>query len=724
MKVLITGGYGFIGSHVADRFFKEGYEVYIIDNLFTGNRENISFKHKGYQLSVDDPKCEEIFKSNHFDVLVHMAAQVSVSVSVRSPGEDAKSNILGLLNMLTLARKYQLKRFIFASSAEVFGNQHGSLTENDPCNPNSPFGISKWIGENYCLKWNALYGLETMCFRLSNVYGPRQRQLGEGGEIATFMNQFFKNRSLIVPGNGDAVGDFIYVEDVADAMFRASYTKLSGIYHLSSNEAVSMNSIAGIFRKWDESTNVTYSESKEVDFNCALLSNEKIKNELDWSPLYTVGKGLRRTYSWWSAQNTLASKHIPKTKEKAEVLLFYSKVRPYVENLIVFAVIAWLVLMNQTSIYQTMDLGMFYILIIGIMYGNRQALLAVVLAICLLVTERLLEGREFLSLLYDTAFFFEIAIYLFVGLVVGYSFKRKKLILHEQKVRILELEGQYHFLNDMYKEVREIKDELQNRILNSEDSFGKIHSVLKELEGLEPEKVISSTASVVRKIMKARNVSIYMLSKNQKFFRLHVQSNDVGTREINSLRVDESEFVQSVLKDGEIYVNRHLTRDVPMMAAPIYHRNKITGLITIDGMNFENLTLHHENLFSMTTEMVSSALSRALTFIEANKMNRYLPNTRVLKKEVFHEMVSIKKQAKDKHHTPFLLLQGYMNKGQSLSSYSLILSGLLRENDYIGSLSDESIVILLSNTTELNIKQIVARFENHGIHVKKFEGVY
>ena len=724
MKALITGGYGFIGSHVADRFLKEGYEVFIIDNLSSGTIDNISFKHKGYQLSVDDPKCEEIFRSTHFDVVIHMAAQVSVFESVRNPGQDAKSNILGLLNMLTLAQKYRVKRFIFASSEAVFGNRNGLLTEDDPCEPDSPFGISKWIGEYYCQKWNALYDLETMCFRLSNVYGPRQKPLGEGGVMATFMNQFFENRSLDIPGDGNQVGDFIYVEDVADAIFRASYTKLCGIYNLSSNQPVSINAITEIFKDWDISTRIIYSESREDDRNYSLLSNEKIKNELDWSPLYTVRKGLRRTYAWWRDNNSAEQKNSPKTKVKnSKYLSLYTKVRPYVENLLVFAIISWLILTNHMSMYQSMNLGMFYITVIGIMYGNRQALLAVVLAICLLVAERLSEGREFLSLFYDTAFFFEVAIYLFVGLVVGYSFKRKKVVMNEQKARITELESHAHFLNDMYKEVREVKDELQNRILNSEDSFGKIHSVLKELEGLEPEKVISSTVSVVQKIMNAKNVSIFMLSKNQLYFRRIAQSQDLGASGINSLRVEESAFVQSILRDGKIFVNRNLDRSAPMMATPIYHHNKIVALITIDGMSFENFTLHHENLFSMTTEMISSALSRAFTFIEANKMNRYLPHTQILYKEVFQEIVSIKKRIRDKHHTPFLLLEGNVNSGQSLTDYSLKLSALLRENDYMGRFTNEKVVILLSNTTEMNCKKIIERFEKNGIRMKKFEGV-
>ena len=121
VKVLVTGGLGFIGSHVAERFYKEGYEVHIIDNMSTGNKDNIQFKHKEYLLSVEDQKCEEIFKMNDFDIVVHMAAQVSVAASIKDPRHDSEANLLGLVNILSLSERYGVKKFIFASSAAVYG---------------------------------------------------------------------------------------------------------------------------------------------------------------------------------------------------------------------------------------------------------------------------------------------------------------------------------------------------------------------------------------------------------------------------------------------------------------------------------------------------------------------------------------------------------------------------------------------------------------------------
>lgn len=150
MKVLITGGYGFIGSHIAERFSKEGYEIYIIDNLSTGNKDNVQVKHRGYVLDVKDPQCEEVFRAYRFDVVVHMAAQVSVSKSVVNPHLDTESNVLGLVNMLDLSVKYGVKRFIYASSAAVYGlDETIPHHEAKSVEPIAPYGISKRVNEIY-----------------------------------------------------------------------------------------------------------------------------------------------------------------------------------------------------------------------------------------------------------------------------------------------------------------------------------------------------------------------------------------------------------------------------------------------------------------------------------------------------------------------------------------------------------------------------------------------
>lgn len=299
MRVLITGGYGFIGSHVAEKFYKEGYEVFIIDDLSTGKKENISFKHNHYMLSIEDPKCEEVLKAYHFDVVVHLAAQVSVAKSLVDPRRDTEVNLAGLVNILSLAQKYGAGKFIFASSAAVYGmNEQLPLTEEAACSPISPYGISKWLGEAYCNKWKEIYDLDCIMFRFSNVYGPRQSNEGEGGVVSIFLDRIVQDQPIHIYGDGNQTRDFIYVVDVADAIFRASNTRLIGVYNLSTNTECSVNNLVEIVKEMHGDVEVLYDSPKEGDIYKSVLNNEKVIHGLDWCPMYDMKKGLEQTYHW------------------------------------------------------------------------------------------------------------------------------------------------------------------------------------------------------------------------------------------------------------------------------------------------------------------------------------------------------------------------------------------------------------------------------------------
>ncbi|WP_028609406.1 NAD-dependent epimerase/dehydratase family protein [Paenibacillus harenae] len=720
MKVLITGGYGFIGSHVAERFHQEGYEVFIIDDLSTGDRDNITFKHRGYQLSVEDPKCEEIFRSNRFDALVHLAAQVSVAESVNNPRLDSESNVIGLVNMLNLSRKYKVGKFLFASSAAVYGsNDKLPLVETDECNPVSPYGMSKWVGESYCQKWTQLYDLETVCFRFSNVYGPRQSSLGEGGVVSVFMNRAMAGQPLLVYGDGEQTRDFIYVGDVADAIFRASYTAISGIYNLSTNTENSVNELVNVLQELYEAGHVEHSEARSGDIRHSSLSNAKIKRDLDWAPMYDLAEGLKRTYAWFQLRRSKAESAPALAAEPSSRRRLYKLVQPYVENIIAFALTAWIVWNQQDSSFGLIEL--FYITIIGIIYGNRQSILAVILSGGLFLMEKLNDGRELVSLMYDPDIFFRLAIYLFIGLVVGYSIERKNSLIQMKEKKLEELNDRYEFLNGVYAEVREVKDELQQRILNSGDSFGKIYSVTKELESLEPEKVFIGTVNVVKSIMNVQSVSIYTVSPTRSFMRLVAHAGDADKSVEKSLRVEDHTYVRRVLSDGIVFVNKELSSEAPLMCAPIYHNGEIAALISIEGMSFDKFSLYYQNLFKVTSELVSSALSRALAYIEAAEGRRYIEGTSILKKEVFEGILASKRKAKETHRTPYLLLEGDINQ-TALKPISDKVASLLRETDYIGMVREGQLIVLLSQSTENDAEYVLSRFAQNQISMRVVKG--
>jgi len=300
MRVLVTGGCGFIGSHIADRFHAAGSEVSIIDNLSTGAVDNIKDEYRLYRLDIQDAECERVFAESRPDIVVHMAAQADVNTSINNPVLDAASNILGLVNMLHLSCRYGAGKFIFASSAAVYGNsEQVPLREEMNANPLSPYGISKLTGELYCMKWKEIFGLNTLCFRFSNVYGPRQGIKGEGGVVSIFMERLVRNQELVVFGDGTQTRDFIYVEDLAQAVYKSSLGHISGVFNLSTNTETSINCLIKTLETIRPVKNVVYKEQRKGDILKSRLDNSRIRMVLGWDMEYSFIDGVKKTFEYF-----------------------------------------------------------------------------------------------------------------------------------------------------------------------------------------------------------------------------------------------------------------------------------------------------------------------------------------------------------------------------------------------------------------------------------------
>ena len=310
MKVLVTGGAGFIGSHLVDRLIKEGHRVIVVDNLSTGKKENLNQKAKFYKIDICSPKIPHIFKKEKPEIIFHLAAQVDVRKSVEDPIEDAKINILGSLNLLENYKKLKLKKFIFISTGgAMYGEADIVPTpETYPENPLSPYGIEKLTIEKYLNYYYKVFGLPYVSLRLANVYGPRQNSKGEAGVIAIFCDKMFSGEQPVINGDGKQTRDFIFVDDVVEANMLAMKSKKPGIYNIGTAKETSINTI---FRKIRE---LTGSKCKKIhgpalsgEQKRSCLDFSKAKKELKWQPKYNLEEGLEKTINWFKKNETVTT---------------------------------------------------------------------------------------------------------------------------------------------------------------------------------------------------------------------------------------------------------------------------------------------------------------------------------------------------------------------------------------------------------------------------------
>lgn len=313
MKVLVTGGAGFIGSHVVDLLIENGYEVVIVDNLSTGKEEFINKKAIFYKKDLTDDDLYEIFEKEKPDYVIHQAAQIDVQRSVDDPVFDAKVNILGTVNLLESCRKSGIKKVIYASSAAVYGNpEYFPIDEVHKINPISYYGISKHTPEHYFEVYRQLYGLKYTILRYANVYGIRQDPKGEGGVISIFIDKMLKGERPIIFGDGNQTRDFVYVKDVAKANLLALKRGDNEVVNISTGKPTSINELVEIMNKiMNTSLESIYTEPRKGDIVHSYLDNKKALEVLGWKPEYSLEDGLRETIEYYKRVTSNKAMKIP-----------------------------------------------------------------------------------------------------------------------------------------------------------------------------------------------------------------------------------------------------------------------------------------------------------------------------------------------------------------------------------------------------------------------------
>ncbi len=302
MKILVTGGAGFIGSHIVDAYISLGHEVAIVDDLSSGRKENINPKAAFFELDIQSEQLDDIFAKNKFDVVNHHAAQMDVRKSVNDPKFDAQINVLGTLNLLENSVKYKVKKFMFASTGgAVYGEQdYFPADEEHPAWPISPYGVTKLTCEKYLFYYKAVYNLQHIILRYANVYGPRQNPHGEAGVVAIFAEKLFRGEQPIINGDGKQTRDYIYVGDLVRMNVKGLEYNKSDIFNVGTAIETDVNAL---FHSINKYTNANKEEmhgpAKAGEQLRSCILPAKAEKIFGWKPEINLELGLKQTVEYF-----------------------------------------------------------------------------------------------------------------------------------------------------------------------------------------------------------------------------------------------------------------------------------------------------------------------------------------------------------------------------------------------------------------------------------------
>lgn len=307
MNILVTGGAGFIGSHVVDSLVEAGHQVSVVDNLWEhggGRLEHVNPQAHFYLMDIRDPELAEVFAQERPEVICHLAAQHSVKISTDDPAYDAQVNILGLIHLLENATEHGTRKLIYSSSGATYGSvERMPVDETTPQHPESPYGITKLAGEYYLKYWQARHGLDFTALRYGNVYGPRQDPAGEAGVIAIFTRQILLSQPVRIEWDGEQQKDYVYVGDIARANLLSLERGGGQAYCIATGKGTSVNALfRGLVAEIGHEVPVVAAPKRPGDIYLSYFDCRKALDQLGWQAEVSLEQGLRRTVAYFKRQ--------------------------------------------------------------------------------------------------------------------------------------------------------------------------------------------------------------------------------------------------------------------------------------------------------------------------------------------------------------------------------------------------------------------------------------
>lgn len=698
------------------RLKKEGCQIFSV----TGNSRKLNPKpsevFQEYNFKYDSDSISYILKSIEPEIIIFTGALDS-TYDWQNDSNPESEYISGLNNILFHCKDTTVKKFIYISTCSIYSdNKETVILSNTKPNSNNNRDKTYIMAEKLCTSYYDEFNYTINIVRVSEVYGVYKNQVIEGNVCTSICYAASKGIDIQIDKN--SYHNLIYIDDVVDYIYRIIRTNNKDkIYNAIGKDGYyNEQQLVSIFEDiLNIKVNTIGKISSDKQFSKYLFD----ETELQCSQKYNIESGLRNVFK-------VIEKKVANEDKKAKPNKKYinksqdshttrSKLLALVENVVFFLLIqSFIIFTRNMSFHNIIDVYLIYVILVAVLYGYFYSTMAVVFSII---------GRLYITVLYSSEYLSssDYNIYLWIlqifsiGVLVGYikdNYRRKHL---DNKDEINYLRLELESLKDINDTNIRVKKEYEKRLINYKDSFARIYNIVSQLDAIEPEKVIFKSINVMCEIMNTNDVSLYICDPSSEFCRLMAASSDKAKRMKKSIRISSHKEIFDKLKNKEIYINKSMNPNYPLMAGGTYKAGYLQTIILIWSLPFENNNLYEINAFGVLCTLVERTMNRAYEYMEKINESYNMKYDRILTSEAFEKILELYKYGKKDNIVDYSLLKVNDFRGGSKGILINILKGQIRDTDYIGINKNEEEYILLTNSNEEEANYVIERLKNKGI---------
>ncbi len=729
MNILLVGGAGSLINNMIIKLNKEGHRIY----LLTGSKnKQIPYQKvfERYCFSYDSPCLNEIFESVRPDITLYMGAY-DTNFSWEEEEKDAARYVASLNNLLMAYARKQYGSFFYLSSEEVYsGHYEEGIGEQELPAPEggNHRGMALALGESLCGSYRRYQEKEIVTLRIDHLYSIPKKRAEVNNICARMCLEALQSGCVTVTGENRFT--MLYETDAVEYIYRllSAKERHSSIYNLASSVEISEYELAAMVQEAASDNK----EKPEIEIVCRpetgerrVLANQLYDSEFGNPFCCEVRKIVKKTVELMK-KNSYAFLTGDKAKppfwrrvlEKSGWLIRASV--PFVENVIAFLLFFYLDSRTaDIGMLAKIDFLLLYVLAFALYYGQQQAIFSSVLAIAGYCA-KLIRIRSSFEIILDADTYLWIAELFVLGLVIGHMRDQLTTIKRENEEEKEFLSDQLTDIQDLHTSNVRVKDALETQIVNQSDSVGKIYSITSALDQYSSEEVLFYAAEILGKLMKSKDVSIYTVS-NADYARLFSYTSVKAKSLGNSIRYPEMGELYQTVSAGKVFINREMDERYPLMANAIFENDRMEMLVFVWGLSWEQMTLGQANQLSIISSLIQNAVLRANRYMEALEQQRYVADSRMLNTEAFTTLVSAHMKAGDKGLTECTLLKIVSGSCGNTIEDGRILASKLRLSDYVGTLADGNIYVLLSNTARDDAHYVISRFNDIGYETEFVE---